>query len=77
MLLDNFSFSELDRAISAVKNSAPGLRNQHLKSFSNPHKYQLLQMFNEVLRSGNIPYDWLQYKVMALKKKDCVPNQTL
>ena len=76
-LLENFSYSELDKAILYSKNSAPGidgLRNDHLKNFSVAHKFKLLCMFNEVLRTGNIPYDWFQYQVMPLKKKDGHPN---
>ena len=77
LLLSKFTFSELDRAILGSKNSAPGIdgiRNQHLKNFSNTHKYQLLRMFNDVLCNGTIPYEWFQYKVMPLKKKDCASN---
>ena len=49
-----------------------GLRNEHLKLLSVNNKLQLLDMFNDVLRSADIPMCWFQYKIMPLKKKDSV-----
>ena len=48
-LLENFGYSELDKAIICLKNSASGMDgNEHLKNFSVDHNFRLLCMFNEI-----------------------------
>ena len=71
-LVSPITYSELEKAISVSKNTAPGLdglRNDHIKQFSAPVKVWLLEMFNNVISSGVIPHSWYKYKVIPLKKR--------
>ena len=72
MLTQPFTLDELNKALSAVRNSAPGLdglSNDHLKNFNDDNRSHLLSLLNHILSSGVIPDSWLDYKVIPLKKK--------
>lgn len=77
-LTNKFTMAELENSIKASKNTAPGMDNIHyimIYKLSDTGKKLLLEIFNNIWITGNMPSQWKEYIVIPILKSSKNPNE--
>jgi len=70
---EDFSISELERALEGCRDTAPGPDNVNydmIKRLPEPAKEQLLVLFNLIYREGYFPQQWKESIIIPIPKPD-------